>query len=167
MLIWVAYLVYCCTCCGDVLIYIVLEVCTAPRLALKPWPNQVQCLNLGLEAQMMFRSELGSSLDQMMAFKRYIQYFKLSWVILFSQRELSIAAHILWFWHCQILEMNDINLIFSGIFVAAAWDNTMQTCHLISLHQSSNDKLTPDILKASLNNAFTNYWHLCIGRNMY
>jgi hypothetical protein len=39
-------------------------------------------------------------------------------------------------------------------------DNTLQTWHLISLYRSSNAKLTSDVLRASLNDSFKDYWHL-------
>jgi hypothetical protein len=41
-------------------------------------------------------------------------------------------------------------------------DNTLQTWHLIYLYHSSNAKITSDVLRASLNNSFKDYWHLCI-----
>jgi hypothetical protein len=46
-------------------------------------------------------------------------------------------------------------------------DNTLKTCHPMSLYRSSNAKITSDVLKVSLNNSFKDCWHLCIKIKMY
>jgi hypothetical protein len=45
-------------------------------------------------------------------------------------------------------------------------DNTLQTWHPTSLYSSSNDKITPDVLRATLNNLFKNYWYLGIKKHV-
>jgi hypothetical protein len=44
--------------------------------------------------------------------------------------------------------------------------NTIQIWHPISPYVFSNAKITSDVLTASLNNSFKDYWHLCV-KNMY
>jgi hypothetical protein len=39
-------------------------------------------------------------------------------------------------------------------------DNTLETWHPICLYRFSNAKITSDVLRASLNNSFKDYWHL-------
>jgi hypothetical protein len=46
-------------------------------------------------------------------------------------------------------------------------DNILQTWHPISLYRSPNAKITLYVLRASVNNSFKDYWHLCIKRKMY
>jgi hypothetical protein len=41
-------------------------------------------------------------------------------------------------------------------------DNTLQNWRLKCLYRSSKAKITSDVLEASLNNSFKDYWHLCI-----
>jgi hypothetical protein len=45
-------------------------------------------------------------------------------------------------------------------------DNTLQIWRSIPLHRSSKAKITSDVLRASLNSSFKDYWHLRIKRNM-
>jgi hypothetical protein len=83
------------------------------------------------------------------------------------KKKLFVVALILCSWHSRAQETNPTDLIFSGILDSCPLpeivrDNTLQTWHPISLYHFPNAKITSDVLRASLNNSFKDYWHLCI-----
>jgi hypothetical protein len=123
----------------------------------------------GLVAQIMFGSGPGSN-DSNQTLCRTFRAFSGHYFL--AKKKLFIVALILCSWHSRAPETNPTDSIFSGIFVAAPLpeivrDNILQTWHLMSLYRSSNARVTSDVLRASLNNSFKYYWHLCKKRIMY
>jgi hypothetical protein len=122
------------------------EVCVDPGLALGPRSNPA--LGPGLVAQILFGSGPGSGEVQMIAIKRRIEHFGLSWTILFFLKEQFIrsCAHLM-----LVTQSGSGNkfhqLDFLGDFSRCPLpeivrDNTLKTWHPISLCRCPNSKIT-------------------------
>jgi hypothetical protein len=129
-------------------------------------------LGPGQVTQIIFGSGPGSGLVKIIAIKGHIKHFGRSWAIVFPQRKSYSQLRSSYASDTVGLRKYPTDLIPSGIFVYAhlpeiVRDNTLQTWHLISLYCSSNAKTTSDVLRASFNHSFKDYWNFCIKRNLY
>jgi hypothetical protein len=97
----------------------------------------------------------------MIAIKHYVEHFRLSRAILFSQEVIHTCAYVM-----LVTQLGSGNkshqLDFLMDFHSCPLPdivqyNSLQTWHLISLYCSSNAKITSDVLRASLNNSFKDY----------
>jgi hypothetical protein len=126
------------------------------------------CTDLDLVTQIMFGSGPGSNDTNQMLYRTFQAFSDHSFF--YKEKVICSCAHLM-----LVTQLGSRNkshrLDFLRDFRSCplpkiVQGNTLHTWHPISLYWSLNSKITSDVLTASLNNLFQDYWHLCIKRRM-